>query len=389
MDILKDLLTSYYISKEYNKESYYSIKDGLKEITPFLKDKLGYNPVVRGEFIKLEKLPGNAESFMGIEEFTDNKEYVFLMLILMFLEDKVKEEQFLLSHITDFIASNRIGDEVDWTHYATRRSLIKVLKFCINHKIIIVNDGDEESFIKDNTKEILFESNGISKYMVRAFSSAIDESTKYEDLLDSSVSDIENDKGVMRRQRVYRNLLLSPIVYKDEATPEDYEYIRNYRGIISADFEKYLGLKLQVHRNGALLVPEEDNSLKGRGFKVETFPKNNGLSDFVMIICSYLNKEIKSNIEKLTKDDIYIMEKEIFEDLLDRVRKEKGEGLSKDYREGTFGKIVFEVIEYMERLKMIEESGDKIIIYPLCGKVVGDYPTEFNLTLKEKEETYE
>lgn len=381
MENLKNLLTNYYISKEYNKELYYSVKDGLKEIMPFLKEKLGYNTIVKGDFIKLEKIPGTAESFMGIEEFTENKEYVFLMLILMFLEDKGKEEQFLLSHITDFITSNQIGDMVDWTHYYTRKSLVKVLKFCVKHKIIIVDDGDEESFAKDSAKEILFESTGISKYMIRSFNKPIEENTTYDDIVNEVINDVEEDKGSFRRNRVYRNLLMSPIVYREEDKPDDYDYIKNYRNIIALDFERYLGLKLHVHKNGAMLVPEDNNR-----FDIETFPRNNGISDFVLLVCKHLNEHIRSNKENLLKDDTYVIDKEKFEDILQEVKKQKGQGLSKEYREGAFSKIVYDTIEYMERLKIISEKEEKIIIYPLCGKVIGDYPKDYISKLEGKED---
>ena len=372
MENLKKLLVSFYISKEYDRESYYAVKDNIKDFSTFLRDKLGYNVIIRGDFLKLEKIPGIAESFMGIDEFTENREYSFLMLLLMFLEDKAKEEQFLLSHITEFIRSNPIGDGVDWTNYYTRRSLIKVLRFSIKYKIIKINDGNEESFAKDSTKEVLFESTGISKYMVKVFNNNIDEKTTVEDILKDENFNTEADKGVLRKYRAYRRLLFSPIVYRNDGPLEDYEYIKTYRNAIEGDFQKYLDLNLQVHKNGALLIPEE-NKFQG----VETFPSNKGISDLTLHIITYINKIIRNQKEKLTNDDLFMMDKEDFEKLLDKVQREKKNGISKEYRDMQFGKMCYEVTDYMKRLKLIEEKQDKIIIYPLCGKLQGDYPKDY------------
>ena len=374
MENLKKLLVNFYISKEYDRESYYAVKDNIKDFSSFLRDKLGYNVIIRGDFLKLEKIPGIAESFMGIDEFTETREYSFLMLLLMFLEDKAKEEQFLLSHITEFISSNPIGDNVDWTNYYTRRSLTKVLRFSIKYKIIKINDGNEESFTKDSTKEVLFESTGISKYMVKVFNNNIDEKTIVEDILKDENFNTEADKGVLRKYRAYRRLLLSPIVYRNDGPLEDYEYIKTYRNAIEGDFEKYLGLNLQVHKNGALLIPEENKFQN-----IETFPSNKGISDLTLHIITYINKIIKNEKDKLTNDDLFIMDKEDFEKLLEKVQKEKKNGLSKEYRDMQFGKMCYEVINYMTRIKLIEEKEDKIIIFPLCGKIQGDYPSGYEI----------
>ena len=89
---------------------------------------------------------------MGIDDFTEPREYVYLMLLLMFLEDKAKEEQFLLSHITEFISSNPIGDKADWTNYYTRRSLIKVLRFAVKNRIIKIGFSKSIDTIPISTK---------------------------------------------------------------------------------------------------------------------------------------------------------------------------------------------------------------------------------------------
>ena len=73
---------------------------------------------------------------MGIKDFKDKKEYIFFILVLMFLEDKNKEEQFILSNITEYIEHNYASEKIEWTVFKNRKSLITVLKLCLDLGLI-------------------------------------------------------------------------------------------------------------------------------------------------------------------------------------------------------------------------------------------------------------
>jgi uncharacterized protein (TIGR02678 family) len=371
MEYLKALLSNYIIFKDAEKELYYSIKDNYKSFKSFVTEKLGYELIIRGDFIKLEMIPGKSEAFMGIQDFDDPSQYVLLLLLLIFLEDKAKEEQFLLSHIIEFISSNSVGDRIEWTDYFTRKSLIKVLKFAIKNNFMRINDGNEDSFASEPAKEALFESTGISKYMIRNFNKDIGEETTVSDVLEEGDADEESEKGVLRRYRVYRRLLLSPIVYRESGYEEDYDYIKNFRHIIEEDFRKNLGWNFQVHKNGALVVPPEND----KGF--EAFPNTKGISDVILHLTLEINKRIRGKRIELNTEDIAFIKKEEFEDLITYVKNEKSSGWSKEYREMSFGKLCYEVIDYMEKLSMVKEQGETVMLLPLCGKLQGDYPEDY------------
>ena len=99
---------------------------------------------------------------MGIQEFTRKIEYVFFCMILMFLEEKEAEEQFVLSELTEYIQGQYREEQIDWTVYQYRRHLIKVIKYCVNCGILNLNDGSEENFARDDTSEVLYENTGVS-----------------------------------------------------------------------------------------------------------------------------------------------------------------------------------------------------------------------------------
>ena len=105
MRTLEILLSRRWILKARDKELYYQIKEALSEgeEKKFLMEKLGYQVIVNPYMIKVEKIPAEVENWMGISEFREPIEYVFFCMILMFLEDKEAEEQFVLSELTEYV----------------------------------------------------------------------------------------------------------------------------------------------------------------------------------------------------------------------------------------------------------------------------------------------
>ncbi|TJX14949.1 TIGR02678 family protein [Tissierella creatinini] len=374
MKNLEKLLENYWILKDDDKETYYSIKDSLPEYMDFLNEKLGYHVIMNPNMIKLEKLPGKAESWMGIHAFDSTMEYAFLCLVLMFLEDMEREDQFVLSHITEFIQANYPGEEkVDWTLFKHRRSLIKTLRFAANIGLIKVNDGDEQGFANDETTEILYENGGSSRYFVRNFTSSILDYSSYKDLENNDLEDINLDRGVFRRHRVYRRLLMSPVVYNEGLDDSDYAYIKNFRNVIENDFEKHLGLPLHVHRNGAMVVLPETHSFR------DVFPGSKAISDIVLQMNMLIRKSIENLDIVLDKNDVSTISKVYFETLAARLKEENSLGWSKEYREMTIDRLVVDILDYMEDFNMVSiiNEGKEIKVLPLTGKIVGTYARDF------------
>ena len=47
-------------------------------------------------------------------------------------------------------------------------------------------------------------------------------------------------------------------------------------------------------------------------------------------------------------------------------------------------KLLTAVISYMKSWMMIDESDGEIVIYPAAGKMIGNYPVEFELKEKNR-----
>ncbi len=370
------LLDNYWIIKDDNKELYYNLRDKIANIRSFVTDKLGYQTIITPELIKLEKLPGKAEEWMGIESFDSPMEYGFLCLLLMFLEDKGKEEQFLLSEITEYIEGTFPGDEkIDWTLYKHRRHLIKVLRLALGMGIMKLNDGDEQRFSNDYEVEVLYENTGISKYFVRHFTGNIMNYNTIEDLENDEWVSMDKDRGVIRRNRVYRRLIMSPAAYSEGVEDQDYLYIKNYKNMLETDINKYLDAQLHVHKNGAFLILDEDK------YNKYAFPESKTISDITLHMCRIIVEKIKEGTLKRSENDIITISSHSFLSLVKELMEKYSSGWSKEYREMNVDNLYEEIKGYMKKFSMLEidKRTGEINIMSLAGKIVGKYPKDFQM----------
>jgi len=368
MKALHALLSERFIIKAKNPERYLQVKDGLKECRKFIEEKLGYNLIVNPHFIKLEKIPGMPEPWMGIMDFTHIKEYMMLCYLLMFLEDKEMEQQFVLSEITEFLQMQFAEGEIDWTKFPTRKQLIHVIKYLLETGLIKQNDGDESGFARNDETEVLYENTGISKYFLRYFGSDIMDYINPEDFLSSGWHDIDEGRGILRRQRVYRRLLLSPGVYRDDAGNEDFGYIRNYRNQIERDFQSILAWDLHLHTSSAYFVLDD---VKRVG---KNFPSTNTYDEMMAILFPYLTKKLKK--APTIAPEQYVIALDEFKKHLKKGIMQIKPYISKSYRARSDETLTEDVTDAMLKYGFVKIKGDDIIVYPIIGKLAGYYNTK-------------
>ena len=371
MKPLEVLLSKRWILKNRDKELYYQLKDEIGKSRDFLTEKLGYQAIVTPNLIKLEKIPAYAQNWMGIQEFSDHLEYIFLCMILMFLEERDLGEQFVLSMLTEYIQGNIKEEQIDWTIYSYRRHLVKVMKYCVKVGILEIDDGSEDNFMKSDEGEVLYQNTGASRYFMKNFSRDISDYQKQEDFLKEEWIGMNEDRGIIRRQRVYRSLLMSPGIYLNDDTEEDFAYVRHYRGMIQEELNRFFDCELQVHKTSAFLVMGEDSNLG------KSFPEENTLSDIVLLWCGLFRQKINDgDIEVPIGEDIVISTQQ-FVAISEECKRRYGNGWIKTYREMTMGEFCNKLKEYMIIMEMTKEIYDQIMVYPIVGKVEGCYPKDF------------
>lgn len=380
MDGLEALLANRWILKTEDKEKYYQIKDNIEEIRRYATEKLGCQLIVNSFMVKLEKIPPQTETYMGILNFTEKREYGFLCLILMFLEDKEALDQFVLSQLTEYIAAHMPEERVDWTVYSVRKQLIKVMRFCIENSIIHITDGDEDNFTMDEGTEVLYENTGISRYFMKNFTRDIHTFTQISDFEKSDWVDVNEDRGIARRHRVYKRLLFSPGIYRSGDEDEDFSYLKNYGNRLAEDMESHMNCRLQIFKNSAYLIMNE-------GCHIGTaFPANNSLSDIVLLCNRYFTDKIRQGELTPDKNEMVVLDQVAFEKELLECRSRYGAGLVKTYREKTSTEFITIVQEYMEQTGFIKRDAryHQVILLSIMGRITGHYPEGFQIKEAEK-----
>lgn len=377
MNALEYLLEKRWILKSQDSELYYRIKNEMNQFKEFYKDKLGYSPIVTPHLIKLDKYPGEPRAYMGLEDFGEKMDYIFLCGLLMFLEDKAMEEQFVLSELTEYLEANYTRGEndlegVDWTLYGHRKALIKVIKFAELELMIHMTDGSIDGFAEDLTEEVLYENTGASRFFMRRFQTDIMACKDEEDLRETLQLGQSEEKGIHKRYRVYRRLMMEPMVYQKGSDDEDFIYIKSQRHGIQEDFSKNLGLDLHLHKNMATIIVPENTPFK------RSFPDNKTISMIVLQLSAMIRVYIEEKYEVTERDLIYLSAHQ-FEELVQSVKEAYGSGWSKSYREMKLTILIKEIIALMGNYGMLEldQDGRQYILYPILGKLIGRYPATY------------
>ncbi len=371
MNTLEILLGRRWILKARDKELYYRMKDEAGTVKKFLTEKMGYQVIVNPYLVKVEKVPAKPERWMGIPDFTEPIEYAFFCLILMFLEDKEAQEQFVLSELTEYVQGQYVEEQIDWTVYSYRRHLIKVMKYCVTVGILNVDDGSEEGFARDYSGEVLYENTGVSRFFMRNFTQNIMDYSSYTDFLKADWIDVDEDRGIVRRQRIYRSLLMTMGIYRTPETEEDFAYLRNYRNMIQGELEGFIPCELQVYRSSAFLILGEDSHM-GR-----CIPEENTLSDILLLCGLLLREKVDRGEYEVGKDENIRITREAFRGLLQECKERFGKGFNKTYREMVTEEFFREISAYLLHLELVEEQRDDVLIRPVLGRVVGKYPADF------------
>ncbi len=372
MNTLEKLLSNRWFVKAQDKEGYYQVKDEVGKYQNFLSEKLGYHVIVNPYVVKLEKLPAVPENWMGISEFQEPMEYVFFCLTLMFLEDKEVNGQFILSQLTEFMQGTWKQGEIDWTVYQNRRYLVKVLKYCVRCGILQVYDGNEDKFKNDSQADVLYLNTGVSRYFMRNFTTDIMGFASPEEFIGDGWVGLDEDRGIIRRQRVYRRLLLSMGMERTQETEEDFLYVRNYgKNTIEKDFSKYFDCELQVFRNHAFLVLGEEANLG------KCFPDATTLSDIALLCSSILRDMVRQGALEADLQDALSLSESQFLDILEVCKKSFQEGFAKKYREMTAKEFCRAVMEYLVRMELVEAKDGRINIRGAFCRMAGRYPKDF------------
>lgn len=375
---LSALLYNFWITKDDNQELYYSIKYNQDKIKDFVYKNLGSNLIIHDKFVKLEKVVPYVKNNMGL--FNNIKEYIILIITLLYLEDKTNGEKFILSELIEYIKTTSIVLELsnipDWDKIVDRRYLVNVIDFLTNINAIKIRDKSKENFIDTISAEALFESTGLSNYVMRLFDNGIDNLNTYDEFAKSEFIKQDDSKGDVRRYNVMRSILYTPAVIHSSLSQSEIDYIKKNRFYIKNELSKYLNMEVEITNNMTLLYDDINSNHK------ENFPNTKRITEIILLINNYILNDIKNSVICPNKDEVIFVHKSYLENLIRILREEKEKFIGKTMMCMPFDKFYGEIINYMEDYNFIEMKDDYVYIYPTISRMIGEID---NNIVKENE----
>ena len=304
------LLNNFWILKEDDLDNYYKIKRNQHLLRDYINKTLGSRLIIHDRFIKLEKIPAQALESIGLPNFILQTDYIYLCLILLFLEDKTRETYFMLSDLIDYVKNTAVALELNnvpnWTLTKERKSLKRAVNFLEKIKVIKLKDASKDDFSDNENAEALYISTGLSNYVMRLFNNEIFDIKQEEDFIKDEWTYQNDEKGDIRKYKIYRNLIYTPCIYMNDISKSEIDYLKQLRHHISNELSN-LNYELELTKNMALVFENENALTK------DSFPNNKRISAIVLIVLTKLYELIKENkiilneyeIGKISYEDLY------------------------------------------------------------------------------------
>lgn len=372
MNEVRTLFVNFWICRDSDKESYYKVKRDIPNFQKFIREQLGWKLIHTENLLKLEKRPAHAEPFMGIGEFKDIRDYCILCVVLMYLEDKEEQEQFLLSELIDYVET-QLKDcmPVDWTSFTQRKSLVRVLQYMERLEMLRVYEGSSEAFGAESGQEVLYENTGYSKYFATSFPTDISAYESWQDFEKTDFEEFQENRGAMRINRVYRQLAVCPALYWEGNDDADALYLKNQRQWVTKYLNENLGGNLDIYKNAAFLTLDTDDCYGA------VHPRDAMLPEIVLLVCARIQKELMDKKLEKKENECIDMTQAEFADIVSSCRNEWNGAWSKEYREMTDEKMLESVLEYMRNWMMIRCDEAQVTVLPSAGRMTGFYPDDF------------
>ena len=380
------LMENRWVTRKDMPEEYLLIRRLERPLRHFFRDRCGWPLLVTAQFYKLEKIPAQAQSFMGLAPMQSREDYVLLACVLAFLEEYETGGQFLLGELAEALLSyypeDAFTSKLNWEDYSWRKALIRVLKFLAEEKIINIVDDESEGFVTDGLKdgimggEALYEVTSLSRYFLRRFPKELQYYSSLQELAEADFfteNTEEAQAARQRRQRLYRSLLLTPVLYKGEDSL-DFLYLRNRRERFINDLSDYLGLHYELYQNAALAVSHEQNTW----FR-DIFPaKFRGLHDIMLHLSHYLRQLPKETLAHPFSQEEWL-------EHLSALAEATRSGWTKEYREMKQERLSRELLAEMQAWGMARVGADgSVTLLSAAFRHEGAYPKKYGK--KEAEE---
>ena len=375
------LLENRWVSRREMPDEYLLIRRNEKVLRQFFREKCGWPLLVTANFYKLEKIPANPWGFMGIAAMQSIEDYVLLACVMAFLEEYESGGQFLLGDLAEallaYYPQEAHTPRLNWESYNWRKSLIRVLNFLAEEGIINIVDDESTGFISQGFNadgaiagEALYEVTNLARYFLRSFPKELSDYVSWQDLLEADyVTDTNEEARSLRhrRNRIYRELLLKPVFYRQGEYEADFAYLRNRRGRLEDIIQDWFGLHLELYQNGVMAVSHEQSTWFNDVFPV----RFRGIHDIILHLSHYLRELSPEQV----KQPMTINQ---WQGHLEQLSKNTKAGWTKEYREMSLKRLSERLLEEMTSWGMVKVDEDGLItVQSALFRHEGVYPADY------------
>jgi len=226
---------------------------------------------------RLFKRPADtADATRGLADF-DRERYALLCLACATLERS--ESQVTLRRLGEQLLESAADAELTQRGFSftlesqlQRRALVQVCRFLVDHGVLSRVVGDEETYV-NRSGDVLYDVNRRVLAALPASArgasllAAVSAHPGFEEILaaliEEYVPDSVEGRRTALRHRLSRQLLDDPVLYHDELTEEQRQYLASQRGPMAARLAQAAGLTAELRAEGLALV-DADGELSDR-----------------------------------------------------------------------------------------------------------------------------
>lgn len=200
----------------------------------------------------------------------DRRRYTLLCLALAALDDRAR--QTTLKHLADAVTTHGHDlpdiDPFDATRFSERRAFVDALKLLAALGVIVERDGDADRYAQGGTADVLYD---VDDRRLAQLVSAPNSPSMVEgpdELPVESYPDTEEGRRLRARHHVMRRLLDDPVVYYDDLTERERDWLAHSLRFVHDTLEE-VGFTVERRAEGLCAVDAD------REVTDETFPDGN------------------------------------------------------------------------------------------------------------------
>ena len=230
-------------------------------------------------------------------------------------------------------------------------------------KLLVVVDQYIEDFAADGTHDVLFERTPYVPNFIRNFKDTFSWNN-YDDFTRSLEQ--ANEEYIDGKHRFYRRLFLEPIVYHDEMTEDEQDYMKRFYHAVENNISKYTGYEFERYKKSYVLVKTQ--VVTGEVLH----PAENMLSNLILRFAGNLLENQRhdtfsfSNTMELSNNEI--------QRILATLKDSDGRFWSKSFKEMSSEQLRMQVTDYLVNWNFADLIDDKtVMIKEGLFRIVGTY----------------